>query len=380
MLRLPDRLGRLPLIAATVALAIAVFAIVLHTLTSDTDLTDRQAVALALAQGVALVLALRMPRPAWTISIIAVALASIRVDSGLWVDAMFNSYLVVLGVIALRVGPRSAALMWAGTLLAGVVIVLIVRPADSVAGLVEAAALGGLVLVAGSALRGLAAARDHLHREREQAEHERERNAVLEERARIARELHDVVAHHMSVIAIQAEAAPYRDPDLTPQTAATLTAIRAGATTALGETRRILGVLRSGDTGVAPQPSLVDVDRLVESLQATGVSVTTETTGDLSALPAGLGLSAYRIVQEALSNAVRHAPGCPIRVRIDRTDGQITIRVRNELTDGTEIGSGHGLLGMRERVTMLGGTLEAGPVGDREYVVAVTLPVEDERR
>jgi len=380
--QLPDRLGRLPLTAAAAALAVAVFTIVLHTLTSDTALTDRQAIGLALAQGVALVLVARVPRLAWSISIVAVVLASLWVGTGLWVDAMFNSYLVVLGVIALRVGPRTAAVLWATTLLAGLVLMVIVRPADSVSGLLEAGTLGGLVLIAGSALRGLVATRDHLRREREAAEQERARSAVLEERNRIARELHDVVAHHMSVIAIQAEAARYRDPDLAPQTAAALAAIRAGATTALGETRRILGVLRSGETGVTPQPTLADIGGLVESVCATGVSVVLSSPADPPDLPAGLGLSAYRIVQEALSNAVRHAPGSPIQVWIDSTDARIRIRVSNDLATGSvvESGSGHGLLGMAERVAMFGGTLEAGPTGNHEYRVAVSLPIKDEPR
>src|SRR5215467_11466205 len=156
------------------------------------------------------------------------------------------------------------------------------------------------------------------HSNRQQLEvaercHEGER-ALLEERQRIARELHDVVAHHMSVIAIQAEAAPYKTADPPAELVESFADIRTSALSGLGELRRVLWVLRTGVPGTAPQPGLADLDALVDSARSGGVSVTVVCDGEPAALPEGVDLSAYRIVQEALSNAMRHAPGSHVRV------------------------------------------------------------------
>ena len=142
--------------------------------------------------------------------------------------------------------------------------------------------------------------------------HEGER-ALLEERQRIARELHDVVAHHMSVIAIQAEAAPYKIADPPKELVESFAEIRASALSGLSELRRVLGVLRSDQPDTAPQPGLDDLDGLLESARNGGVTVTVGVTGTPRPLPEGVDLSAYRIVQEALSNAMRHAPGSAVR-------------------------------------------------------------------
>ncbi|MFI6869412.1 sensor histidine kinase [Nocardia sp. NPDC050406] len=361
--------------AALMAFAVAVFAIVLHTLQSDTGLSERQAIGLALVQALALVVAPRLPAPAWACSAAAVVAASLWVGAGLWVDAMVNSYLIVLGVLALTGRARTAVLYWVGTLTVGVFLVLARRPPDWLWDLLEVAVLAALVLVAGTALRGLAAARRGLRDQQAAADRQRQRNTLLEERTRIARELHDVVAHHMSVIAIQAEAARYRELDTAPETFA---AIHDSARTALGEMRRILDVLRSGDTGSAPQPTLNDLPGLVDSVRATGTRVDLATSGDLATVSASIGLSAYRIVQEALSNAVRHAPGAPVEVRIRLADRHIRIEVDNPLRahPSAGIGAGHGLIGMRERTTAFGGTLTAAPV-DGHFRVRAVLPIQD---
>lgn len=361
--------GWLPAFIAVVA--VLVFAIVLHTLQSDTGLSDRQAIGLALGQGVALVVAIRGPHVAWVLSMVAVVLASLWVDGGVWVDAMLNSYLIVLGVIALRVSARAAAGYWCATMAVGSTLALVLRPAGWVSSLVEVAALAGLVLLAGAALRGLVATRHTLRLQRDAAERERERAALLEERTRIARELHDVVAHHMSVIAIQAEAAQYREPDTVP---ATLAAIRSSAVTALGEMRRILDVLRTGETGVAPQPGLTDIEALVESVRATGIRIDLD-LDRVGNLPDSVGLTVYRLVQEALSNAVRHAPGAPVRIRITEEGNDISLTVDNPHHAEALTTDGHGLTGMRERTTTLGGTFTAGPTADGHYRVTATLPI-----
>jgi signal transduction histidine kinase len=217
----------------------------------------------------------------------------------------------------------------------------------------------------------------------EQERRHREERAVLQERQRIARELHDVVAHHMSVIAIQAEAAPYRVADPPPELTESFAGIRASALDGLTELRRILGVLRAEDTerDTAPQPGLERLDELVTTARAAGHAVETETTGRPRALPPAMELSAYRILQEAVSNVLRHAPGAPIRVRLDYGEADesgLRISVVNgpaaTPAPSARQGSGHGLAGMRERTALLGGELTAAATADGGYAVEVDLP------
>ena len=213
--------------------------------------------------------------------------------------------------------------------------------------------------------------------------------ALLQERQRIARELHDVVAHHMSVIAIQAEAAPYKTADPPPELVESFAEIRASALSGLSELRRVLGVLRSDAPEIAPQPGLDDLAGLLESAHNGGVTVSSSVTGTPRAVPDGVNLSAYRIVQEALSNAMRHAPGSAVQVKLYYGDAALVIEVRNNglppngqagvtgetAGSGFSHGGGHGIIGMRERATMLGGYLQAGPTGKGEFLVTAALPL-----
>ena len=227
--------------------------------------------------------------------------------------------------------------------------------------------------------------------EEQERRHSGER-ALLEERQRIARELHDVVAHHMSVIAIQAEAAPYKTADPPPELVESFGEIRASALAGLAELRRVLGVLRTGGQDTAPQPGLADLDTLLDSARSGGVSVTVTCSGNPVTLPEGVDLSAYRIVQEALSNAMRHAPGSHVQVHVAYRPDSLALEVCNDAVSAVPIlagigdraaGGGHGLVGMRERTTMLGGSLEAGPTGDGGFRVTAILPVsppEEEAR
>jgi signal transduction histidine kinase len=217
--------------------------------------------------------------------------------------------------------------------------------------------------------------------------HEGER-ALLEERQRIARELHDVVAHHMSVIAIQAEAAPYKVADPPKDLVESFTEIRASALSGLNELRRVLGVLRSETPDTAPQPGLDDLPSLLESARNGGVTVTSDVSGTPRPLPQGVDLSAYRIVQEALSNTMRHAPGAKVQVHLHYGEAALVIEVRNDsCAPGTQAlweqpgepgpsdGGGHGIIGMRERAAMLGGNLEARPAPNGEFLVTAALPL-----
>jgi len=226
--------------------------------------------------------------------------------------------------------------------------------------------------------------------ERRLAEQERRHSgerALLEERQRIARELHDVVAHHMSVIAIQAEAAPYKTVDPPPELVECFGDIRVSALTGLSELRRVLGVLRTDRPDTAPRPGLADLTALIDSAGNGGVSVTATTSGDPVTLPEGVDLSAYRIVQEALSNAMRHAPGSHVTVRVSYGGDQVGLDIRNDAgsravgvaagpaaTVGGDRG-GHGIIGMRERTAMLGGSLDAGPTDDGGFHVSAILPI-----
>jgi signal transduction histidine kinase len=223
---------------------------------------------------------------------------------------------------------------------------------------------------------------------RQLAEQERRHSgerALLEERQRIARELHDVVAHHMSVIAIQAEAAPYKTADPPPELVESFGEIRASALAGLTELRRVLGVLRTGGQDTTPQPGLGDLDTLLDSSRSGGVSVTATVSGNPVPLPGGVDLSAYRIVQEALSNAMRHAPGSHVQLQLAYRPDALALEIYNDaalravpvlVASGERAAEGgHGLIGMRERATMLGGSLDAGPAGDGGFRVTAVLPV-----
>ncbi|MFI7699815.1 sensor histidine kinase [Nonomuraea sp. NPDC049480] len=203
--------------------------------------------------------------------------------------------------------------------------------------------------------------------------------AVLEERTRIARELHDVVAHHMSVIAIQAEAVPLKAAGDPAQLEAGLAEIRQLSLEAIAELRQVLGVLRDQDgrTDTTPQPGLDRVDELVANARAAGLAVLVKRAGSLDGLPPAVGLSAYRIVQESLSNAMRHAPGTAVAVDLVRDGDELRLRIANGpgAAESGPPGAGQGLVGMRERAALLGGTLDAGPTQGGGFEVRATLPI-----
>jgi signal transduction histidine kinase len=214
------------------------------------------------------------------------------------------------------------------------------------------------------------------------AESIREQTA-MEERARIARELHDIVAHHLSVIAVQSETARLTSPDLSDDARGRFEAIAGTAREALTETRRLLGVLREdvgGEADLAPQPGLEQLNDLVDTARDAGANVRLILQGKVIPLPAGIDLAAYRIVQEALTNARRHAPGADVDVEVSYGDGELHLRVRDYgpgVADGEPV-AGHGLVGMRDRATIAGGTLSYGPVEGGGFAVDATLPLDGE--
>jgi signal transduction histidine kinase len=205
-------------------------------------------------------------------------------------------------------------------------------------------------------------------------------HAARGERARIARELHDVVAHHISMIAVQAETARLTTPGLPAEGATRLLAIGDTARTALTEMRRLLGVLREdAHTGVQrrPQPGLRQLMELVdESRDAAGSRTRLIVSGPVTTLDPGIEVTAYRIVQEALTNARRHAPGAAVDVELRYGKADLTVRVRdNGPGQPATHDSGHGLLGMRERVATVGGTLRTGSAPGGGFLVEARLPV-----
>jgi signal transduction histidine kinase len=220
---------------------------------------------------------------------------------------------------------------------------------------------------------GLETRAQHLEREQE----EEARLAVAAERARIARELHDVIAHGVSVIVVQAQAGPHllADPE---RVRGVFRSIESSGRDALGELRRLLGILRSEDEQLAigPQPGLASLKSLVEQIRASGRAIELRVEGEPVHLPAGIDLSAYRIVQEALTNVVKHAGDATAEVVIRYAPRVLELEVSDDGRGGRSgvNGSGHGLIGMRERVALYGGTLEAGP-RNGGYTVRATLPL-----
>ncbi len=238
--------------------------------------------------------------------------------------------------------------------------------------------------VIGRLVRRLYGRNDELAARTEELERQRESHAravLLVERGRIAREIHDVIAHTISLMGIQAAAAEHV-LDKSPERAREpLRAIQQQAREAIEELRRLLGVLRedSESLGLSPQPGLAALGTLVDQMRAAGLPVTVEVAGDPHPLSPGVELSAYRIVQEALTNALKHAGPVPTGVRLhygpETLDIEVTDRGSTRHRPGTQ---GHGLVGMRERVALHRGTFSSGPAASGGYVVQASLPVGQE--
>ncbi len=201
-----------------------------------------------------------------------------------------------------------------------------------------------------------------------------EERVAADERARIAREMHDIVAHNLSVMIALADGAGYmaeRDPK---RASGAMAQVSATGRQALGEMRRLLGVLREDEaTALAPQPGLADLDPLLEQVRGAGLHATLETSGAPVALGAGAELTVYRLVQEALTNALKHAGAeahATVRLRYDASGVEVEVI---DDGDGRPQGSGHGLNGMRERASVYGGELEAGPAPDGGWRVRTRL-------
>ncbi|WP_108987311.1 sensor histidine kinase [Streptomyces coelicoflavus] len=369
-------------------------------LNDHSKLTPEFAFLIALASASAMLLALWRPVPAWWLSTAATVVGAFAVLMNAedyrftwpWTAAGLIAHMFVMLLLALRVRTRVAVEAFALSALITYVFEGLIGARNYQPTGWLAVALFAVVVLLGIALRGRREARDQLAEQTTLTAEERARRTLLEERGRIARELHDVVAHHMSVISIQAQVAPLLVENPPDELKENLAGIRQNALEALTELRRVLGVLRAehpdvpevpeaGDGAAphTPQPTLDRLDALVDNIRAAGLIVTTGSSGTRRPLPPGVELSAYRIVQEALSNVLRHAPGATARVHLTHLPIGLRVEVSNtrpKRAPAPSQGAGHGLLGMRERVAMLDGTLTAHPMPDGGYQVAAFLPAD----
>jgi len=217
------------------------------------------------------------------------------------------------------------------------------------------------------------------------AERERDaaaRVAVAEERARIARELHDVVAHAVSVMVLQVGAVRHKLPDSLGEDRDALKGVERAGRTALIEMRRLLGAMRDGEdeAELVPQPGLDGLESLREEIGRAGLPVELHVDGEPIALPRGIDLSAYRIVQEGLTNALKHARATKADVTVRYRPGEVQLEVRdNGVGSSTTDGLGHGLVGIRERVKIFGGEMTAGSANGGGFVLNTRLPLSRDR-
>lgn len=305
-------------------------------------------------------------------------------------------HFAVLLIVALRNSRRWGLAAW----LSGLLVTGLVLGVFSLAGTggfawaltnsIVAVAVGLGVTVIAVGTRALAVSRGQLASERELTNEELEKRKELEERNRIAGELHDVVAHSMSVIGVQATTAKYRIDGMDERVAEEFDAIAGSSRRALAEMRGLLTLLRTGEGAeLAPQPEFADVTSLIESSRQSGATIELSVDGEaandaslspvVSALPSATGLTAYRAVQEGLSNALRHSPGAAIKVELELEEDELSIRVVNgpasDAQNAQAVGSGLGLPGIRSRVEALGGTVRAGSVDGGGYELSVRLPL-----
>jgi MYXO-CTERM domain-containing protein len=332
---------------------------------------------LAVAAGLPLAWRRRRPVVAVTVSVTALSLHTLLVGPSVPLVGWLAVWAIARHVPDLRAALRGAALT-AGAVAAANVAASLLHHSVALTPVVVALTLA--VFLAAAVARLQAARVASQRREREVA---RER-AVAAERLRIARDLHDLVGHGLSTIAVQSSTARLALDAGDPASARrALAAVEGASRGALAEMRQMLGVLRQADDEVAPVPGLDRIDALERDAQAAGHAVTVDRTGQVDAVPAAAALTAYRVLQEAVTNAIRHAPGAPIAITLNASGDSLTVEVTDDGTGGDagpEDGdrSSYGLLGLRERVAAAGGTLEAGPRGDASgWRVAARLPIRE---
>ncbi|MFF4507516.1 sensor histidine kinase [Streptomyces sp. NPDC001401] len=339
---------------------------------------------LALQAGLVLPLLWRRRRPLAAFGVIAAVFvlqwsigAALRADVALFI-----------ALYSLALHGRLRQLPWACATMAGAMVLVAVRASSAVSvwdalffllsTTTAALTLGLMIRIRRAQLAGLRERAARLEIERDQ----RSRLAAATERTRVAREMHDIVGHNLSVIITLADAGAYAT-DIAPERGKeALQLIGDTGRQALGELRRVLGVLREAADGpqggpeLSPQPGISDIDALCANVRAAGLEVVYRTSGDVDALDSGVQLTAYRIVQEALTNTLKHADtDTRVHLAIIETDTRLTIRVQDTgpATPPGPHEEGHGLVGMRERAALYGGTVSAGPAGGGGWSVEAVL-------
>ncbi len=335
---------------------------------------DRYALSpVALAMTVVLLLRTRAP-----LATLALEIAGLQVMAAVNTvannDPMAMVTLAIVAIYSAGAHTRGRALLLATLLVLLTTIVVVVEDGSSlnVSGFLFFGFLIGGPFLAGVVMR-IRRERERLfERERD----ERARAAVAEERTRIARELHDVVAHAISVIVLQARGARHSLVDNPADARHAIDAIERTGSQALAEMRRLLAILRTDEAAtLAPQPSLNQLDALAGEVRAAGLPVEVRVEGEPRELSPGVDASAYRIAQEALTNALKHAGRARAVVTVRYGAQALELEVADDGVGATNGDGGHGLIGMRERSAVFGGTIEAGPRRGGGYVVHARLPL-----
>ncbi|KKI18758.1 MULTISPECIES: sensor histidine kinase [unclassified Leucobacter] len=382
---------RIPLLAwaAVSALALALLAVSASLGATVYGVPPVVSIVVALLHSAGLLLAVRFPVLGVAVAVVGAvselnALAATGAAPWPVPVATTIGFAATLGIAALQgqwLISTAGGILTAGTALAVTLARgqrLAVGPV--IADLIVFVALAGLAILIALFARSWIRNRERLAEAEEASELSLARRQVAEERTRIAREMHDVVAHGMSVIQVQAASARYRHPGISDEVASEFDELAATARLALGEMRTLLGVLRAdGDAEEAPQPGLAELPELVSRSRAELLDrLPSEVRQSVDPFPA---LTVYRVVQESLGNVARHAPGADavVELDLDPEADALIVRVRNTALPGRAVPtadpSGHGIRGMRERVVALGGVLTAEPSPDGGFAVAALVPL-----
>ena len=392
--RMREWTGRRLVLVDTITVApFLLFYVVLALGAAEGGQTAHTSVPLHLALTLALLLPLALRRT-WPVPVFVFVIAVVALHLGLGVEFLAPDLAVVVALYTVAAHCRPAwALAALGMVEAGLLLALVLSPLagwDDWDVFALYSFLFMLCWVAGLYMRlrrryvlGLVERAQWLERERDA----RAQAAVAAERERIAREMHDVVAHNLGVMVVQAEGATYaveRDPD---RATGAMEAVASTGRSALSEIRGILGVLRDGgsrggEAEYAPQPGISGLDQVVEQVRAAGLPVEFTVGGDRRRLPTGVELAAFRVVQEALTNALKHAGRevSSVRVEVHYGADALGLRVFDDGGGSPSArpegeGRGQGLIGMRERVSVHGGSLRAGPGPDGGFEVVASLPL-----
>ena len=366
-----------------VGLAVALAAIGLAEVLTNKAIDAPAPAAAAFVLGMTVPLVWRRRAPVAVLAVILAVSAGADEAYGIMDEAGSPFAALLLALYAAGAYSRRRASLVASALLVAYLLVFVVTSDDAAVG--DFFFIGGIlfgVFGAATVVRSRQELATALAARTVELEHEREEKAklaVAEERARIARELHDVVAHNLSIMVVQAGAERRLVAADRPETAEVFETIETTGRAAMAEMRRLLGMLRRSDDelALAPQPSLMHLTELVEQVREAGMPVDLRVEGDARPLAPGIDLSAYRIVQEALTNALKHAGPARARVTVRYGENELDIDIADDGAGAEEqaVAGGHGLVGMRERVALFGGDLATGRRLGGGYAVRARLPI-----